>query len=174
LLITPPDKPQFEALEVSRKLGAIHLFLDRAASSIAYLIAAALLYETAEEALNSFVNGEKDAHAIGRVPVQHGDDIDLLFSAYVKSEGSYGMTAQVLSRNIDQVGNNLREAGLPNLKPYENQNIRRALLAFFCEKRSVHESAVLGNITSSVLEAMLRAAGLNLNRVRLSMDKKAA
>lgn len=150
------------------------LFLDRAASSLAYLIAAALLYETAEEALNSFVNGEKDARANGRVSVQHSDDIDPLISAYVRSEGSYSITAQVLSRNMDQVGNNLREAGLPNLKPHENQNIRRALVAFFCEKRSVHESAVLGNIKASVLEAMLRAAGLNLNRVLLSMDKKAA
>lgn len=154
--------------ELSTKLDGV-LFLHRSASSVsAYVLAAAVLFDSAEEAINALE--ETPVSKPDRLPTKRIVDTASLISAYIQTGGSYGMTAESLY--IDKQTTRLRliKEGLPHLVDRGSGDIKRALKAFFIEKRPLDESATAGGISTRTLEAMLRLTGQHMNQILQSID----
>ncbi len=146
------------------------LFMRTSASSVSsYVLAAAVLYESADEALNKLFNASQtfeDAPKRKSLTLQ-GLDSKVLMSAYAESQGIHSATAQRLGIPLHQAVSMLNSLGLPNLSRRRGTGTMiNAVVDFYVHGKSFSES--LAMLTSEELDCFLRTSGVNLKSSLIS------
>jgi hypothetical protein len=145
------------------------LFLSNSASSVsAYILACALLFESADTALNAL-----QASQIGIKKYRQRSpqiDRDELIEIYVEARGNYSMIATLLSISKPIVMVKYRAIGLPNLNE-GNKSLLKAAVAFFIEEQSLVNSAAKGIVSVEALEDLLRNAGNSFAHILRAMHR---
>lgn len=146
------------------------LFMRTSASSVSsYVLAAAVLFESADEALNKLFNASQ---TFGDAPkrkslTQQGLDSKVLVSAYTESLGLHPTTARRLGIPVHQAVSMLNNLGLPNLSRERGTgSMIDAVVDFYVHGKSFAES--LARLTSDELECFLRTSGVNLKSALMS------
>jgi hypothetical protein len=146
------------------------LFMRTSASSVSsYVLAAAVLYESADEALNKLFNASQ---TFGDAPkrkslTQQGLDSKVLVSAYTESHGLHSMAARRLSIPVHQAVSMLSSLGLPNLSRGRGTgSMIDAVVDFYVHGKTFAES--LASLTPDELECLLRTSGVNLKSALMS------
>jgi len=133
------------------------LFLSNSASSVsAYILACALLFESADTALNTLQASQVGIKRYRQRSPQI--DRDELIEIYVEARGNYSMIATLLSISKPMVTVKYRAIGLPNLNE-GNKSLLKAAVAFFVEEQSLVNSATKGGSSVEAMEDLLRSAG---------------
>ena len=146
------------------------LFMRTSASSVSsYVLAAAVLYKSADGALNKLFNASQtfaDAPQRKSLP-QQGLDGKVLISAYAESQGIHSATARRLGIPVHQAVSMLNSLGLPNLsRGRGTATMINAVVDFYVRGKSFSES--LAMLTSEELDCFLRTSGVNLKSALMS------
>lgn len=149
---------------VSTKLDGVLYLKTSASSVISYALACAVLFDSADDAINALEQACKAPRSDGR-QLNAVIDRDQLLSAYIQARGNYAETARQFRGPSQAIARQLRSLGMPNLFETANRSSLRAAVAFYIEERSLVESAALGEITLDVLGNMLRTSGCDFVRV---------
>ena len=148
------------------------LYLNTSASTVnAYILAAAVLYESADEALNSLISAKK---VLTGTRVRNASLIDeaTLLDTYISGRGSHPEVASLLSVNRAAIAVRLRSAGLPNLtENEEGQGSLAALDAYYKEGKTLAESALIGGISFRSLENLIRTIGAPFTQALRDMQR---
>lgn len=146
------------------------LFMRTSASSVSsYVLAAAVLFESADEALNNMFNASQ---TFGDAPkrkslTQPGLDSKSLVSAYTDSHGLHSTTARRLGIPLHQAVSMLNSLGLPNLSRGRGTgSMIDAVVDFYVHGKTFAES--LARLTPDQLECLLRTSGVNLKSAFMS------
>jgi len=151
------------------------LYMRNSASSVSsYILAASVLYGTADKALNGLIKASlTHAEPTGRrerLPIL--DQTKELILAYETCQGDFKKVAQHTRRPVHQVKSLLLSIGLPNLSSRNRyQNKLAALNAFRLEGRSSSESAEIGGLTLEAMEDLNRNSGPELTKVLMKMKR---
>lgn len=143
------------------------LYMRTSASSVsAYILAAAVLYETADEALDDLVRASESFadSPRRRMVTQPNVDNATVVAAYVASRGHPAAIAKQLSIPLHLAVSMLSKIGLPNLNPRRGStgNPWLAAVAFFVQKRTFMASAAVGGLSPLEMEEIVRPSGANL------------
>ncbi len=143
------------------------LYMRTSASSVsAYILASAVLYDSAEEALNDlFGASEVFADAPTRkILVRPGLNAQSLAEAYVASNCHQASVAQRLAIPVHQAVAMLNNLGLPNLNQRfpNGRSPRAAAEAFYVQSKSLAESATIGGLSPFEMEDLVRRSAANL------------
>lgn len=146
------------------------LFMRTSASSVSsYVLAAAVLFESADEALNKLFNASQ---TFGDAPkrkslTQQGLDSRVLVSAYTESRGLHSTTARRLGIPVHQAVSMLNSLGLPNLsRGRSTGSMIDTVVDFYVHGKTFAES--LARLTPEELECLLRTSGVNLKSALMS------
>lgn len=146
------------------------LFMRTSASSVSsYVLAAAVLFESADEALNILFNASQ---TFGDAPkrkslTQQGLDSKVLVSAYTESLGIHSTTARRLGIPVHQAVSMLNSLGLPNLsRGHGTGSMIAAVVDFYVHGKTFAES--LARLAPYELECLLRTSGVNLKSALMS------
>lgn len=147
------------------------LYLPTSASSVsAYALASALLFDTADDALNNLCGPVPAAiHGRQRRTVDIGREV--LIAGYVQARGSHSKTAALLAIPIPAAAKRLNALGLPNLIESPSKNTVKAAVAFFVDKVSFAKSAELGGIGQDAMEDLVRTSGTGFVDVLSEMHR---
>jgi hypothetical protein len=138
------------------------LYLATSASTAwHYILAASVLYESADDALHGLVSAKAD---FSEVPRQRSrktyEDLDprALAAVYVECNGHHALVAERLSVPIHRASAVLRAAGLPNLMGdnSKSKSIRAAADALYIQRKSFEESARIGGLTATEMSDLVR------------------
>jgi hypothetical protein len=140
------------------------LFMSKSASSTAvYLLALAVLFDSADDALNALISPgricEKEHKGGERRRISSQD----LKSAYLAARGDYGAIAKSLAVSFAAVSKRLEGVGLPNLRG-RSPRTREAMAAFFLDDKSFNSTLMQAGITTNTLEDLLRICGAEFAR----------
>ena len=137
------------------------LYLNTSASSVnAYVLACAILYESADEALNAL---HLPSTCTKRIRKRYSkNESEDLINAYVQSRGNYSAAAQLLSVSRSEVAAKLKAVGLPNLSEAPNKNSFVAAYAFYVEELSLQQSVAKGKMSMEATGDLIRSAGTEL------------
>lgn len=140
-----------------------------AASTIAYILALAALYDSADAALNAI----QLRPVTLTKPLQPSIKFtrDELINTYIHGSGDYSTIASVLPVSKLSISTQLKAVGLPNLIQNSKRNIFKAVLAFYVEKKPLQASAEKGNISVAAMEELIRNAGCDLTRALQAMQR---
>ena len=139
-------------------------------STIAYILAFAALYDSADAALNAMQSRPKVTIAKPR----HSSiklTRDELIDAYIQGRGSHSKAASVLNDSKWSISTKLKALGLPNLVQKSKQNRLMAVFAFYVEKQSLQASAAKGNISLAAMEKLIRNANCDLTRALQAIQR---
>jgi len=161
--------------EILHRIDGV-LYMANSSSSVwSYILAASVLYESADEALNGLFAAQMDfADKPERKRREYKElDRKTLVTTYIESQGHHALVAERLALPLHRAVSMLREAGLPNLlfvrsdakKPHSAAN------AFYLQEKSFEESADVGGLTSSEMTALLRYTGVDFKTTLLAMDE---
>jgi hypothetical protein len=150
------------------------LYMRNSASSVSsYILACAVLYESADEALNGlFCASEVYADAPTRRNLtQSGLDSQTLIDAYVESKGHQAAVARRLAISLHQAVSMLNSLGLPNLNRSRSRNKKPfdSVVAFYLQGTSSADSATMGGLTALEMDDLTRKSGPNLPSALLAM-----
>lgn len=160
------DKP---ARKLMSQLDGV-LFLMTSASSVsAYVLACAVLFESADIALNALQLPQAKIKESRRPSSQI--DRDELLAAYIQARGNYSTTSSLISASKPKVIAGLRAIGLPNLIESAKQSTWKAAFAFFIEKQSLIQSSAIGGISVEAMENLLRTSGCGLANALQKMER---
>ena len=135
-------------------------------SVIAYVLALAVLYESADMAMNAL---QPSAVPITRSRQRSTQFTrEELLEAYIQGRGNYSTITSNLSIGDPKIEFNLAAIGLPNLA---KQGVFKAVLAFYVEKQSLQVSVATGDIELEVMEDLIRNAGSDLTRALQAMQR---
>lgn len=143
------------------------LYMRNSASSVSsYILACAVLYESADDALNDlFGASEVFANSPARkVLTQSGVDSQTLINLYVESTGQQAAVARRLAIPLRQAVTLLNGLGLPNLTggSSRTKSPLKAAVAFCLKLESSATSAALGGLNAYEMDDLVRKAGPNL------------
>src|SRR5690606_3964959 len=130
LAIVLPDLAAKAKGQILSRLDGV-LYLSKSASStVAYVLAASVLYDSPDEALKELQSAAP--HVPSSVGLQasrrpHDDD---LHAAYVATGGGHAAVAKLLGANYGAVSPRLDAMGLPKLLSFGKGGVRVALRAF--------------------------------------------
>lgn len=161
--------------EILHRIDGV-LYMANSASSVwSYILAASVLYESADEALNGLFSARMDFEENPkRKRLEYkAPDRQSLVMTYIESQGHHSLVAERLALPMHRAVSMLREAGLPNLllvrsdtkKPHSAAN------AFYLQEKSFEESADAGGLTPSEMTALLRFTGVDFKTTLLAMDE---
>lgn len=140
------------------------LYLSNAASSVeAYLLAAAVLFESPDQAVAAFTaENACDAPPVKRRS-KTAPATKSLRDAYVAAEGRYSAVAARCDTSLAIARTRLERMGLPNLiRGRAQRDFRRAAIAFYREGLPMAEAAAIGGVPCAELEVLVREAGVAL------------
>lgn len=143
------------------------LYMRNSASSVSsYILACAVLYKSADDALNNlFCAREAFAGApMRKVLTRSGVDNQTLIDLYVKSKGHQAAVARGLAIPLHQAVSLLNGLGLPNLSGGTSliKSPLSAAVAFYLNSESSMASAARGGLTACEMDDLVRKAGTNL------------
>ncbi|WP_041790265.1 TniQ family protein [Rhodoferax ferrireducens] len=150
------------------------LYMATSASSVwSYILAASVLYASADEALNGLFSARKDfIDEPKRKRSARGTlDRQVLVTAYIECKGRQVLVAERLALPLHQAVSMLREAGLPNLVlgRSDGKNSTAAADAFYLDEKSFDESARAGGLTASEMAALVRCSGVDFKSTLSAM-----
>jgi hypothetical protein len=138
------------------------LYLATSASTVwHYILAASVLYESADDALQGLISAKADFSEVNRPRKRHSyKDLDpkALTAVYVECNGHHALVAERLSLPIHRASAVLRAAGLPNLMgdSPKSKSFRAAADALYIQRKSFDESARIGGLTATEMSDLVR------------------
>jgi hypothetical protein len=155
---------------VGKKTGKIMPQIDgvfymktSSSSATAYLLALAVLFETPEVALSELAAADNrntsNSKANRSSPAVSDKD---LRSAYLGTLGEYQKIAEQLNMGYSTACARLRSMGLVSFSNGGRSGLAKAAISFYSGGKSVIESAIVGGVTSSELEEIIRNGGSEL------------
>lgn len=170
LALVLPDLANKREGERLLKIDSIFFTKTAASSAIAYALACAAVFQSAEEALNALGTPHPQANRI-RSRKSIGVDSGTLTAAYLEARGSHAKVARKLGLVQSTVAQRLNTAGLPNLVEARGKSTVKALSVFLNERRSLQSSAQAGGIGQADLEYALRVMLTGPVRLILKLDE---
>lgn len=155
------DKPDKIALS---KLDGVFYMKTSASTTFAYVLACAVLFESAEEALNALA-GPLPPRGEVRQWKKIDIDPDILVSVYIGQGGNYVKVAKRLGISFASTANRLSGMGLPNMIETDCKSTQKALSAYLDEGCSLQQSADRGGITQTELDEAVRIMAAKQMRV---------
>lgn len=141
------------------KIDSIFFTKTSATSAMAYALACAALFQSAEEALNALGTPNPLADR-PRTRKRIDLDSDTLFAAYIEARGSHAQVAEKLGFLLGTIACRLVAAGLPNMVETPSKSTVKALSAFLIERHSLQSSAKAGGISQADLEYAVRVMAM--------------
>lgn len=141
------------------KIDSIFFTKTSATSAMAYALACAALFQSAEEALNALGTPNPLADR-PRTRKRIDLDSDTLFAAYIEARGSHAQVAEKLGFLLGTLVKRLVAAGLPNMIEVPGKSTLKALSAFLVERHSSQSSAKAGGISQAELEYAVRVMAM--------------
>lgn len=156
--------------------GALYM-RKSSSSTVAYLLVLAVLFDTADEAINALqashsgalVSTARQRHSQHALPAD-----DELIKRYISARGNISSIVQLWGLPKHSIQKRLLELGLPNLEgePGQAASLRAGLQSFYVDKRGYVESLALSGMRSSHFDALLRTCGPNLRKALMKMNKQ--
>ncbi len=137
------------------KIDSLFFTKTSSTSAMAYALACATLFQSAEVALkalgtpNPLADRPRTRKRIDLNP-------DTLFAAYIEARGSHAQVAAKLGFLLGTLAKRLVAAGLPNMIEVPGKSTVKALSAFLVERNSLESSARTGGISQADLEYAVR------------------
>ncbi len=155
------------------------LYMRNSASTVSsYILACAVLYESADDALNDLIGAsEEHAHAPTRNTLPPTElDSKPLIDAYIENKGSQAAAAEQLGTSLFRATSILNGLGLPNLSSRRSRTKSplKAVSAFYLTGQSSTASATVGGLTALEMDDLIRKAGPNLPPALTSIAALAA
>jgi hypothetical protein len=139
------------------------LYMRTSASSVSsYVLACAVLYDSADDALNDLFGAVKThADIPERKPLMPTEqERENLIDAYIKCKGHHSAVSRQLNIALHQALALLSGLGLPNLSSRSQaKNPLAAVMAFRVNEKSSAESATLGGLTMNEMDDLNRKSG---------------
>lgn len=163
-----------EAGKILNRVDGV-LYMATSASSVwSYILAATVLYESAEDALKGLVSAQVDFAEMPRTRncKQYVElDSNALSATYVECNGHHTLVAERLGLPLYRTRAVLRAAGLPDLTGDTSKvkNYKAASVAFHIQEKSFDESARVGGLTASEMSSLLRCSGVNFKTTLVAM-----
>lgn len=149
------DKPE---AEISHQVDGV-CYLKKSSSSVAaYALVGALLYSSADEAINALAGMRPQDLAIRQRRKADLPTEDLV-NAYIQSRGDYARAAERYDCVYQTVASRYVLLGLPNFSGKRGARLFDSAIAFFVEEKSWADSIAAGRITPQEMENMLRCSG---------------
>lgn len=158
LAVVLPDlvtKPRGELLN---RLDGVLYLRTAASSTAAYVLAASVLFDSADEALSALQSAVRQEAPKRRNLAPDRPSDEALREAYVATGGGHAAVAKFLNANYGAVSPRLEAMGLPKLLSRGKDGVRVALWAFLMEGSSMSESASIGGVSERELESAIRTA----------------
>jgi hypothetical protein len=152
-----PDLVTKSRGELLNRLDGVLYLRTAASSTVAYVLAASVLFDSADEALSALQSAVRDAPSRRNLAPDRPSD-EALREAYVATGGGHAAVAKFLNANYGAVSPRLETMGLPKLLSRGKDGTRVALRAFLLEGRSMSESASIGGISELELASAVRTA----------------
>jgi len=130
-----------------------------------YLLAVAVLYPSADVALNALINqGVASSSRTRKIPdiSTPAPEDGVVMRAYVQSLGCYAKSRKQLKLSQQSARTRFKKLGLPALSDVAKPGRRRALSALLLEGRSLADSAQAGRMTEDELISLLKESCPNL------------
>lgn len=141
------------------KIDSIFFTKTSAAAAIAYALACAALFSSADEALNA-LNTPTPLADRPRMRKRIDLDPETLFAAYIEARGSHAQTAEKLGFFVGTIACRLNSAGLPNMVETPSKSTVKALSAFLIERHSLQSSSRMAGISQADLEYAIRVMAM--------------
>lgn len=163
--------------EISHQVDGV-CYLKKSSSSVAaYALVCALLYSSADEAINALA-GMRPQDLGPRRKRKAELPTDELVDAYIQSRGDYARAAERFDCVYQTVASRYATLGLPNFSGKRGARLFDSAMAFFVEEKSWTDSIAAGRITSEEMENMVRFSGgglgCTLRQIRLSRGSESA
>lgn len=137
------------------KVDGVFYMKTSASTAFAYILACAVLFESAEAALNALA-GPLPTKVNGRQRKRTDIDPEALMAEYVGQRGNYAKVAKRLSVAFASVAYRLSSMGLPNMIETECKSTQKALSAYLDEGCTLQQSAERGGVSQTELLDALR------------------
>lgn len=165
------SKPERKLLN---RVDGVFYFAKGASSVEPYFLALAVLFESADEAIQALQQAEAAPQPIRVRARPAGPSAEALVTAYVKSHGSVAEVARQCEMSIFVISKRLTELGLPPLKRKNADAIKKAAWAFYVENQGLVESAAAGGVSLAELGDLIRLGGPLLVRCLKAMGMNEA
>jgi hypothetical protein len=147
--------------EISHQVDGV-CYLKKSSSSVAaYAVVCALLYPSADAAINALA-GMRPQDLRTRRRRKADLPIDDLINAYIRSRGDYSLAAERFDCVYQTVASRYVALGLPNFSGKQGARLFDSAVAFFVEEKSWADSLAAGRITPQEMESMVRCSGSGL------------
>jgi len=156
--------------------GALYM-RKSSSSTIAYLLVLAVLFETADEAINTLQAAQSGA-LVPEILLRQVRYVlpadEALVEAYISAQGDVSSVAQMWEIPKRCIQKRLLELGLPDLAvdPGKAVSPKAGLQAFYLKKLSYEESLMLSGMDCRQFDGLLRHSGPNVVKVLIKMDKE--
>ena len=148
------------------------LYMRNSASSVSsYVLACAVLYDSADNALNDLFGAAKVfADAPTRKALTPTEQENLI-DAYIQSNGHHAAVAKRIGIALHQAVSMLNGLGLPNLTSgrAQGKSPRGAVEAFRVHGKPSVDSAVIGGLSTAEMDDLNRKSGPNLTMALMAM-----
>ncbi len=166
----------FPPAKAKRRGACLHqldgvLYLSNAASSVeAYLLAAAVLFASSDDAVAAFLSEDENHEPSAKRQLKPTPTQKALHDAYVAVGGRYSAVAALCGTSVAIARGRLERMGLPNLvRGRAQRDFMRAAIAFYEEGRTLVEAARIGGVPTEEFEALVREGGVSLAGALSSM-----
>ena len=150
------------------------LYMRTSASSVSsYVLACAVLYDSADDALNDLFGAAKvfvDT-PMRKTLMPTEQENQGLIDAYIHSHGHHAVVAKRIGIALHQAVSRLNGLGLPNLSCSRTQgkSPRGAVEAFRIHGKSSVDSAAIGGLSTIEMDNLNRKSGPNLTMALMAM-----
>lgn len=147
--------------EISHQVDGACYLKKSSSSATTYALVCALLYSSADEAINALAG--MNPQDLGERRKRKADlPTDDLVDAYIQSRGDYARAAERFDYVYQTVASRYVTLGLPNFSGKRGARLFDSAIAFFVEEMSWTESIAAGRITPQEMENMVRCSGSGL------------
>lgn len=156
--------------KLMNRVDGVFYFAKGASSVEPYFLALAVLFDSADEAIQTLLQAEAQPQP-ARVR-QKSEEIssEMLVAAYVEARGIVSEVARRCGTSAFMVSRQLAALGLPALKRKSSAGILSAAWAFYVENRNLIETAAVGGISLVELGDLLRQGSPLFVRALRAMD----
>lgn len=139
------------------------LYMRTSASSVSsYVLACAVLYDTADDALNDLFGAARTHADIPERKLLNPTEQERqsLIDAYIQCKGNHLAASRMLHVAMHRAQSILGELGLPNLSSrFEAKNPMAAVMAFRVNETPSSESATIGGLSMDEMDDLNRKSG---------------
>lgn len=160
--------------QVFRRIDGVFAMSNGSSSAWVYILAATVLYESADDALQalgSTISFESKGPRKSR-PAKRCLDTNALVSAYIDCQGRHSLVSERLGLPLQLVKAKLQLAGFPNLitSRSSSKEPRAAADAYYLHGKDFDESARIGGLTTNEMARLLATSACNFKGVLKAMD----